>query len=158
MKRLEVETDSPEATEALGVRLAECLAAGAVIALEGDLAAGKTCLVRGMARALGVPAAQVHSPTFTLVNRYQGRTGTLYHLDLYRLSGPEELGELGWEEICEPDGFAAIEWAERAATCLPEGVIYLRLAHAGENRRRIAITGISDSQAAALGAAAPPVH
>ena len=123
MSTLELETDSPEATEALGMRLAACLTPGTVIALEGDLAAGKTCLVRGMARALGIPAESVHSPTFTLVNRYQGHSAKLYHLDLYRLSGADELGELGWEEICEPDGFAAIEWAERAEGFLPERLL-----------------------------------
>lgn len=150
MIAIEIETDSPEATEAIGMGLVDCLEPGTVIALEGELAAGKTCLVRGMARALGIAAEGVHSPTFTLVNRYQGAKVTLYHLDLYRLSGADELGELGWEEICEPDGFAAIEWAERAQGFLPERLVYLTLAHAGENRRQIQIRGLTPAQHAQL--------
>lgn len=105
------ETNSPEETERLGYALAGVLPLGAVVALRGELASGKTCLVRGMAArcARGTP---IHSPTFTLVNQYPG-SPTLYHLDLYRLS-TEEVADLGYEELFEPDGIAVVEWAERA--------------------------------------------
>ena len=102
MAALELITRDPNVTERLGCALAGLLPAGAVVALFGDLATGKTCLVRGMA-AHFAGGAPVHSPTFTLVNQY-GADPALYHLDLYRLGGPEELADLGYEELFEPDG------------------------------------------------------
>jgi len=132
---LELVTQSPEETERLGGRLARILPDGAVVALFGDLAAGKTCLVRGMSRMFGA-SASVHSPTFTLVNRY-GRDRMLYHLDLYRLSGAEELADLGYEELFEPDGVCVVEWAERADGLLPARRVDVRIDHAGRDVRRI---------------------
>ncbi|MBI2422057.1 MAG: tRNA (adenosine(37)-N6)-threonylcarbamoyltransferase complex ATPase subunit type 1 TsaE [Candidatus Hydrogenedentes bacterium] len=129
-------TASPEATEALGRALIGLLPPGSVVALYGDLATGKTCLVRGMSQTLN-HAGNVHSPTFTLVNEYED--GLLTHLDLYRLSGPEEVYDLGYEEIFEPSGICVVEWAERAGTLLPPRHVSVRLAHAGGDRRTIAI-------------------
>lgn len=134
---LDLVTQSPEETERLGGCLARILPDGAVVALFGDLAAGKTCLVRGMSRLFGA-SASVHSPTFTLVNRY-GRERVLYHLDLYRLSGAEELADLGYEELFEPDGVCVVEWAERAEGLLPERRVEVRIEHAGQDARRIRI-------------------
>ena len=135
MENVEVTTHSVEETEALGERFAALLAPGAVVALHGDLATGKTCLTRGMARhfAGGTP---VHSPTFTLVNEY-GNGCILYHLDLYRLGSPDELLTLGYEDIVESDGVCVIEWAERAAGFLPEKRIDVYLEHGGGDTRRL---------------------
>lgn len=126
-------THSPSETEALGRTLAALLPRGAVVALFGDLATGKTCLVRGMT-AHFAGEAPIHSPTFTLVNQY-GRDFPLYHLDLYRLGGPEELADLGYEELFEPDGVCVIEWAERAGQLLPKQRLDIFLSHAGGDAR-----------------------
>jgi len=129
-----IETQSPEETERLGRALADIVPAGSVVALRGDLASGKTCLVRGMAAhyARGVP---VHSPTFTLVNEY-GDSPRLFHVDLYRLD-PEEVIDLGYEEIFEPEGVTVVEWAERAERLLPPQRLDVLLEHAGGDRRRL---------------------
>jgi tRNA threonylcarbamoyladenosine biosynthesis protein TsaE len=103
---------SPEETEALGERLGRAARQGLVLALSGDLGAGKTQLVKGIARGLGV-TARVHSPTFTLVNEYGGGRLRLFHLDLYRLETPAQMLSAGIEEFLTPDGVAVIEWAER---------------------------------------------
>jgi tRNA threonylcarbamoyladenosine biosynthesis protein TsaE len=103
---------SPSETESLGERLGRVAQRGWVIALSGDLGAGKTQFVRGLARGLGI-AARVHSPTFTLVNEYGGGRLTLFHLDLYRLETPEQILSAGIEEYLKPAGVAVIEWAER---------------------------------------------
>lgn len=132
-----IETGSPEETEALGMAIAGLLPRGAVLALFGDLAAGKTCLTRGLTRCLaqGIGA---HSPTFTLVNQY-GEDPIIYHLDLYRLSGPDELADLGYEEWFDSQGICIIEWAERAEGLLPEPCIRIHLSHGGEDKRHIEI-------------------
>lgn len=109
---------SPAETEALGEQWGRAAERGWVIALSGDLGAGKTQLVRGLARGLGC-TARVHSPTFTLVNEYGGGRLKLFHLDLYRLETPEQLRSAGIEEFLQPDGVAVIEWAERLATGHP---------------------------------------
>lgn len=103
---------SPAETESLGEKWGREAQRGLVIALSGDLGAGKTQLVRGLARGLGV-ATRVHSPTFTLVNEYGGGRLKLFHLDLYRLETTEQLHSAGIEEFLQPDGVAVIEWAER---------------------------------------------
>jgi len=103
---------SPAETESLGEQWGREAQRGLVIALSGDLGAGKTQLVRGLARGLGV-ATRVHSPTFTLVNEYGGGRLKLFHLDLYRLETTEQLHSAGIEEFLQPDGVAVIEWAER---------------------------------------------
>jgi tRNA threonylcarbamoyladenosine biosynthesis protein TsaE len=105
---------SPAETEALGERWGREAQRGLVVALSGDLGAGKTQLVRGFARGLGV-TTRVHSPTFTLVNEYSGGRLKLLHLDLYRLETPEQIHSAGIEEFLQPDGVAIIEWAERLA-------------------------------------------
>lgn len=109
---MEVISHSPAETEALGEQWGRTAQRGLVIALSGDLGAGKTQLVRGLARGLGV-TSRVHSPTFTLVNEYGGGRLKLFHLDLYRLETPEQLHSAGIEEFLQPDGVAVIEWAER---------------------------------------------
>lgn len=108
------------ATERLGETLGRLAEAGDIIALIGELGSGKTTLVRGLARGLGVaPEVAVVSPTFTIINEYPGGRLALYHLDLYRVAG-EEQEELGLEETLYGAGVAAIEWAERLAETPPE--------------------------------------
>jgi tRNA threonylcarbamoyladenosine biosynthesis protein TsaE len=103
---------SPAETEALGEQLGRTAVTGLVIGLSGDLGAGKTQFVRGLARGLGL-ATRVHSPTFTLVNEYGGGRLKLFHLDLYRLETAEQLRSAGVEEFLTPEGVTVIEWVER---------------------------------------------
>jgi tRNA threonylcarbamoyladenosine biosynthesis protein TsaE len=103
---------SPAETEALGESWGRSAQRGLVIALSGDLGAGKTQLVKGLARGLGIPG-RVHSPTFTLVNEYAGGRLTLFHLDLYRLQSEAQIHKAGLDEYLQPAGVAVIEWAER---------------------------------------------
>ena len=106
-----VTTRSQDETAAIGRKLASTLAAGSVLLLIGDLGAGKTALVRGLADGLGVPPDDVSSPTFTLMQEYRGGRLTLFHVDLYRLDDPREIDDLGLDEI-GGEGVMAIEWAE----------------------------------------------
>ena len=103
---------NPAETEALGEGWGRSAESGLVIGLSGDLGAGKTQLVKGLARGLGIKS-RVHSPTFTLVNEYSGGRLRLFHLDLYRLESVEQISAAGLEEYLPPDGVAVIEWAER---------------------------------------------
>jgi tRNA threonylcarbamoyladenosine biosynthesis protein TsaE len=103
---------SPAETESLGEKFGRAAVRGRVIALSGDLGAGKTQFVRGVARGLGI-SGRVHSPTFTLVNEYGGGRLKLFHLDLYRLETAEQILSAGIEEYLSPDGMSVIEWAER---------------------------------------------
>lgn len=129
---------SPTDTEALGEEWGREARRGWVIALSGDLGAGKTQLVRGLARGLGV-TARVHSPTFTLVNEYGGGRLRLFHLDLYRLETAEQIRGAGLEEFLQPEGVAVIEWAERLADNEwgMTSVRKVRIEILGETERRI---------------------
>ena len=109
---MEFISHSPAETESLGEEWGRAAQRGLVIALSGDLGAGKTQLVKGLARGLGI-AARVHSPTFTLVNEYGGGRLRLFHLDLYRLETPAQILSAGLEDYLQPDGVTVIEWAER---------------------------------------------
>lgn len=111
-------THSPEETARLGMVLGLLLRAGDMICLIGDLGAGKTCFAQGVARGMGIEGP-VSSPTFTLVNEYYGEL-ILYHLDVYRLNSPDELEDLGYEEIFYGDGVTLLEWAERVQEALPD--------------------------------------
>ena|SRR5580698_410104 len=110
---------SPEETEALGEKFGRAVRPGWVIALSGELGAGKTQFVKGLVRGLGV-SARVHSPTFTLVAEYDGGRLKLFHLDLYRLETRQQILSAGVEEYLQPDGVAVIEWAERMAEVWPD--------------------------------------
>ena len=124
-------------TEAAGERFARTLADGAVVALYGDLGAGKTAFVRGMARGLGI-AARVSSPTFTIVNEYLGAR-ELYHFDMYRLGSAEELFDIGWEDYLSRGGICAVEWSENVQDAFEGDEIVVRIEKTGDNERRIAI-------------------
>jgi tRNA threonylcarbamoyladenosine biosynthesis protein TsaE len=128
MEQIEIQTTCEAETEAWGYTLAAHMPRGGLIALYGDLGAGKTCFVRGMVKYLS-PEAWVNSPTFTLINRY-GEHPAFYHVDLYRIGSAQELFDVGWEDILmelesasregSPPVFAAVEWAEKAEGLLPE--------------------------------------
>jgi|SRR5579884_3703506 tRNA threonylcarbamoyladenosine biosynthesis protein TsaE len=127
---------NPEATRALGLRLAELLFPGAVIALIGELGAGKTYLSRALAVGLGVADERVvTSPTFVLIQEYQGRL-PIYHFDAYRLRTEGELADLGVEEYFVGDGVCLVEWADRVPGCLPRDHLRLTLTVTGEESRR----------------------
>jgi tRNA threonylcarbamoyladenosine biosynthesis protein TsaE len=133
------------ATIALGERLAGLLLPGDIVALEGDLGAGKTTLARGLITALaGNPkeGVDVPSPTFTLVQAYEMPELTIWHFDLYRLESPNEIWELGFEEALQ-DGVSLIEWPERAGDLLPEDRLTVTLAYEGEARRAELSAGAS---------------
>ena len=135
---IDVVTTSEEETESAGEQLAASLGPGDVVLLFGDLGAGKTAFVRGLARGLGASGEDVSSPTFTIIQEYAGRV-TLYHVDLYRLE-PLEVDDLGLDDLVSSEGIVAIEWADRW-NGRPDDVIEVRLEEAGEDRRRIEIRG-----------------
>lgn len=132
---------SVEETERIGAELAQRLPAGSVVAFSGDLGAGKTAFVRGMARGLGI-RERITSPTFTIVNEYEGGTCPLFHFDLYRLSGEDELFDIGWEDYLARGGICAVEWSERAPEAM-EGSICVDISRGEqEDQRVIRIGGI----------------
>ena len=135
-----IETHSVSETEALGERLAKCLSSGSVVALYGDLGAGKTALVRGMARGLEIEES-VSSPTFTIVNEYPGHPA-LFHFDLYRLKNAEELYAIGWEDYLYRDGICVAEWSENAPEAFPEDTVRVYLERLSETDRRIRVEGM----------------
>lgn len=120
---------SHEETLAFGQKMATLIPAHAILALSGDLGAGKTTFVQGLALGLGI-LERIQSPTFVLLNNYQDR---LYHFDLYRLNKPSDFTSLGFEE-CFTQGICAIEWPDRIADLLPPGTIHIHFAHKDSGR------------------------
>ena len=130
-------TASGAETEALGARLGRLLSPGDFVALVGELGAGKTQFAKGIAAGLEVdPAIPVTSPTYTILNIYQGRI-PLYHFDLYRLQGAEEIAELGFQEYFGAGGACVVEWAERLGQEAPEELLTVTLSHAGDRSRSV---------------------
>ena len=128
----------PEETRSIAAVLVDKLPDRSVIALYGELGSGKTCFVQGLASALGI-TQPVTSPTFTIINEFRGAR-PLYHIDLYRLSGPDEILALGFDDYLEADGVTAIEWAERAGDLLPPVTVHVELAALAQpNERSILI-------------------
>ena len=136
-------TNQVKETRALGQRLAEQLKPGQIVAFTGDLGAGKTAFVSGMAQGLGI-SDRVTSPTFTIVNEYEGGRLPLFHFDLYRLSSAEELFDIGWEDYLARGGVCAVEWSENAAQALEgEPVIRVDIQRgAGDDQRVVTIEGV----------------
>lgn len=133
---------SPAETVRIGRVIGSGLRSGDCVALTGELGAGKTCLTQGIAGGMGVPASYVvASPTFTLINEYPGRAAILYHLDLYRLSGPGDLEEIGYREYRESGGVLVVEWADRIPQAIPEEAIRVTLSYLGLKARRVQISG-----------------
>lgn len=150
MSQIIIRVLSEEHSSLLGVRIGERLVAGDILALWGELGAGKTFLARAIARGLGVPACiPITSPTFTFINEYTGRLH-LYHLDLYRLSDPDELETLPWKEAIYGDGVSIIEWPDRLGANLPSERIDIRLEITGEDSRTIVIATAGESFSARL--------
>ena len=125
------------ATEALGNLVGQHVKDGDVLCLSGDLGAGKTLFSRGVAIALGVQPDEVTSPTFAIMNVYEGSELEVRHFDLYRLNRPEELEDIGFEEYAGGDGITLIEWAELFAEQLPEEYLQVELRHEGAGRRAV---------------------
>ncbi|HET6566941.1 MAG TPA: tRNA (adenosine(37)-N6)-threonylcarbamoyltransferase complex ATPase subunit type 1 TsaE [Rhodothermales bacterium] len=130
-------THSPEETRELGAKIAGELRPGDVLALYGELGAGKTHLVQGIARALGVPDGAVTSPTFTIVNEYTGPYFDIYHFDAYRIKSQDEFYELGFEDYFYGDGLCIVEWPDKVESLLPENTIRLKLSHLNMDDRKI---------------------
>ena len=137
-KKREFITRSPEETRKLGLILGKVLFAGDVLALSGELGAGKTCFIQGVARGLGVEERYLVSPSFVIMRQYRGRL-PFYHIDLYRLSSEEQIDGLGLEEFLEGEGVSAVEWAERAPRLFPPGTIWIKIEFLEGDRRRIEI-------------------
>ena len=125
------------ATEALGRLIGKHVTDGDVLCLSGDLGAGKTLFSRGVAVALGVESEAVTSPTFAIMNVYEGGKLEVRHFDLYRLNRPEELEDIGFEEYAGGDGVTLIEWAELFSEQLPEEYLQVVLQHEGAGRRAV---------------------
>ena len=134
-----VYTKNEAETEKAGAELASGLSAGAVVALFGDLGAGKTAFVRGMARGMGLDA-HVSSPTFTIVNEYLG-SRPLFHFDMYRLSSSDELFDIGWEDYLCRSGVCAVEWSENVADAFDGDEIRVTIEKLSDDERKITIEG-----------------
>lgn len=135
-------TNSEAETQIAGSALGEKLRDGAVVALYGDLGAGKTAFVRGIAAGMGLDS-RVSSPTFTIVNEYCGQR-ELFHFDMYRLSSGDELFDIGWEDYLRRGGVCAIEWSENIDDAFAGDEIVVRIDKVSENVREITIRGAGD--------------
>jgi len=133
-----IDTRTVEETIGFGTYLAAGLQPGDVLALSGELGAGKTVLVKGLAHGLGI-SQEVTSPTFTLIHEYSGGRLTLVHVDLYRLNSVEQALAIGMEEYLEGSGVTVIEWAEKIDPLLPQRTRRIRIQSLGENARRIEV-------------------
>ena len=131
-------TNSEEETEALGARLAAVLTPGTVVAFTGDLGAGKTAFTRGLARGLGV-TDRVTSPTFTIVNEYEGGRLPLFHFDMYRLASSEELFDIGWEDYLQRGGVCAVEWSEHVSDALEEDALSVEISRGEQDGQRVIV-------------------
>ncbi|MFY0428587.1 tRNA (adenosine(37)-N6)-threonylcarbamoyltransferase complex ATPase subunit type 1 TsaE [Vescimonas sanitatis] len=137
---MEYLSHSPEETEHIGEMLGRRLRPGTVVAYRGGLGMGKTAFTRGLARGLGC-AGRVTSPTFTIVNEYDGAT-SLFHFDMYRLGSSDELFDIGWEDYLTRGGVCAVEWSERVDDAMPADTLWVDIARGtDESDRIITITG-----------------
>ena len=137
---MQVITNSPIETEKFAFNFAKKLHEGDVLAFSGDLGAGKTCFVRGLARGLEF-TGEVSSPTFAIINEYLGGRLPLYHFDMYRITDWDDLYSTGYFEYMESGGVLAVEWSENIEAALPENVIRIDICNIGEGARKITITG-----------------
>jgi tRNA threonylcarbamoyladenosine biosynthesis protein TsaE len=132
---------STEQTRRLGARLSRLFNGGEVVLLAGDLGTGKTCLVQGIGRGLGINDP-ITSPTFTLINEYYGARLALYHVDLYRIADVKATLTFGLDEYLHGDGVCAIEWAERVKQIWPQEYLLIRLRHIDETKRGLTLRGV----------------
>jgi tRNA threonylcarbamoyladenosine biosynthesis protein TsaE len=143
--RTEYVSSSPRETEAFGALLACRLGPGSVIALSGGLGAGKTCLVKGIARALGI-SEDITSPTYTIINEYLSagpEACSLYHIDAYRLTGDEDFASTGAGDCFSAGGITIIEWSERIPGSIPGGAISIEIEISGPQSRIFRLQGLS---------------
>jgi tRNA threonylcarbamoyladenosine biosynthesis protein TsaE len=139
-RRVDLSTRAPEETRNVGEALAGLLVPGDVVSLTGDLGAGKTCLVQGAARGLGVEEP-VGSPTFVLVREYRGGQLPVYHLDVYRLDRLQEVIDLGFEDLLDPEGVVFVEWGSVIDALLPDSFLEIELTVPGDGEeRRLALS------------------
>lgn len=138
MNELLIEVGSLKETQQFGAKLAEVLRLGDVVALIGELGAGKTHLTQAIAKQLGVHPDDVNSPTFVLIQEYDGSL-PVFHIDAYRLNDTDEFLELGADEILSADNICLIEWADRVADVLPKRTIRIEIVTTGETSRRISL-------------------
>lgn len=139
---MEYWTHSPWETEALGASLARVLHPGQVLAFRGGLGMGKTAFTRGLARGLGV-TEPVTSPTYTIVNEYLGGRMPLFHFDMYRLHGADDLFDIGWEDYLERGGVCVVEWSENVADALEHPVtVTICPGPDGADSRKITVEGV----------------
>ena len=141
---LELLAPTAEDTRSIGAALAASLRPGDGVALTGELGAGKTTLVQGVARAMGYEGA-VASPTFTLVRPYRTERGTLVHVDVYRLDRVQDVIDLGLQELLEDDGILLVEWGDAVEGLLPVDHLVVELTTADDDTRRIVVGGIGPS-------------
>ena len=134
---------SPAETETAGYRIGRMLRAGDLVKLYGDLGAGKTTMVRGIARAFGIAGEKVVSPSFTIITEYEG-SPRLVHIDLYRIEGSRDLESTGIWDCIDSNSVAVVEWPERAGDELPEDAIVVRIEQTGDDEREITIEGIDE--------------
>lgn len=149
MKRHTLSTHSPAETHALGRRLGEVLEEGDFVGLSGDLGAGKTHFVRGVAEGAGVPLHEVSSPTFSIVQPYQGRL-LVHHADLYRLRDADELYATGFHELVSGPGAMIVEWIEQVPEAAPADALRIRIDALEEENRRFEIAATGPAAAALL--------
>jgi len=139
---IDIVSNSPEETVALGKRIANFLTSGSVVALEGRLGSGKTCLTKGIALGLGI-TENITSPTYTIVNEYQmNPSSALFHIDAYRLNCNKDFEDLGGDEILNSGGICIIEWSERIQQSIPENSIIISIEIINDNSRKIKIKGL----------------
>lgn len=140
MPGLQITSGSPRETELLGSHIGSLLRSGSFLALRGDLGGGKTCLTRGVVASLAPQSVHlVASPTYAIMNCYPGDP-PVYHFDFYRLTGDDDIAELGFEEYFYGDGVCVVEWSERLVELLPFDVLTLLFEYAGESQRLITLT------------------
>lgn len=151
MKRISVFSRTEDCSQALGRRIGEILEPGDILALRGELGAGKTLFARNIAYGLGVPPEiPITSPTFTVINEYEGRLH-IYHLDLYRLTTPEDLESIPWQEALYGGGVSLIEWPERMEDALPEERWDIHIEVTGDTTRTFVVEARGDTNMARSG-------
>ena len=141
MKKVRILSKCQQETRDFGGKFAKSLKSGDIICLFGDLGSGKTTLVKGLAKGLHVSPKKVHSPTFTLMNVYEGKKSLpIFHFDLYRIENMNEIFLLDYEEYLYGEGIAIIEWAEKLESLMPKNYYSFELKHKSENERLITVT------------------
>jgi len=140
-KKVVIQTHRASETVRIGKSIGSRLLPGDVVALVGELGAGKTQFIKGLAAGVGIgKPAYISSPSFKLINEYPGKI-TLYHIDLFRLEGEKEAEELGLEDYFQGRGITAIEWADKISSLLPEEILWIEIHYTGENTRSLEISG-----------------